>query len=89
MKRKEAAAADGFLDWWELDMQKKNSDPAFYIALYWNDMDEHRMIIYIRSDKVRKDRITLLSKLTLDTLDYLNQGIILQGMRAFRTLGAR
>jgi len=55
MKRKGAAAADGFLDGWELDMQKKNSDPAFYETLYWNDMDKHRMTIYIWSDKVRKE----------------------------------
>lgn len=38
------------------------------LNLKWNDIDEHRMIIYIRCGKGRKDRITLLSKLTLDYL---------------------
>ena len=40
------------------------------LNLKWADIDEYRMIIYIRSGKGRKDRITLLSKLALDYLKY-------------------
>jgi integrase/recombinase XerD len=38
--------------------------------LKWEDIDEHRMIIYIRGGKGRKDRITLLSRLALDYLKH-------------------
>ena len=40
------------------------------LNLKWQDVDEHRMIIYIRGGKGRKDRITLLSKLALDYLKH-------------------
>ena len=40
------------------------------LNLKWKDLDEHRMIIYIRGGKGRKDRITLLSKLALDYLKH-------------------
>lgn len=40
------------------------------LNLKWKDIDEHRMVIYIRSGKGRKDRITLLSKLALDYLKH-------------------
>ncbi len=43
------------------------------LNLKWNDVDEHRMIIYIRCGKGRKDRITLLSKLALDYLKHYLQ----------------
>jgi site-specific recombinase XerD len=38
------------------------------IQLTWKDIDEHRMVIYIRGGKGRKDRITLLSRLAFDYL---------------------
>jgi site-specific recombinase XerD len=38
------------------------------LNLKWADIDESRMLIYVRGGKGRKDRITLLSKLTLDYL---------------------
>ncbi len=40
------------------------------LGLKWKDIDEYRMIIYIRGGKGGKDRITLLSKLALDYLKY-------------------
>jgi site-specific recombinase XerD len=40
------------------------------LNLKWKDVDEYRMIIYIRGGKGRKDRITLLSKLALDYLKH-------------------
>ena len=40
------------------------------LSLKWKDIDEYRMIIYIRGGKGGKDRITLLSKLALDYLKY-------------------
>ncbi|MFN0187850.1 MAG: tyrosine-type recombinase/integrase [Bacteroidia bacterium] len=40
------------------------------LGLKWKDIDEYRMIIYIRAGKGGKDRITLLSKLALDYLKY-------------------
>ena len=40
------------------------------LGLRWKDIDEYRMIIYIRGGKGGKDRITLLSKLALDYLKY-------------------
>jgi len=40
------------------------------LNLKWQDIDEYRMIIYIRGGKGRKDRITLLSKLALDYLKH-------------------
>jgi site-specific recombinase XerD len=40
------------------------------LSLKWKDVDEYRMVIYIRGGKGRKDRITLLSKLTLDYLKH-------------------
>jgi integrase/recombinase XerD len=40
------------------------------LNLKWQDVDEHRMIIYIRGGKGRKDRISLLSKLALDYLKH-------------------
>jgi integrase/recombinase XerD len=43
------------------------------LNLRWNDVDEHRMIIYIRGGKGRKDRITLLSRLALDYLKHYLQ----------------
>jgi site-specific recombinase XerD len=46
------------------------------LNLKWKDVDEYRMIIYIRGGKGRKDRITLLSKLALD---YLRHYIDLYG----------
>ncbi len=38
------------------------------LNLKWQDIDQDRNVIYIRSGKGRKDRITLLSKLALDYL---------------------
>jgi integrase/recombinase XerD len=43
------------------------------LNLRWKDVDENRMIIYIRNGKGRKDRITLLSKLALDYLKHYLQ----------------
>lgn len=40
------------------------------LNLKWQDMDEFRMVIYIRAGKGGKDRITLLSKLALDHLKH-------------------
>ena len=40
------------------------------LNLKWEDVDEYRMIIYVRGGKGRKDRITLLSKLALDYLKH-------------------
>ena len=40
------------------------------LGLKWKDIDEYRMIIYIRGGKGGKDRITLLSKLALGYLKY-------------------
>lgn len=40
------------------------------LNLQWKDVDEYRMVIYIRGGKGRKDRITLLSKLALDYLKH-------------------
>ncbi|MBX2917526.1 MAG: site-specific integrase [Cyclobacteriaceae bacterium] len=40
------------------------------LNLTWKDVDEYRMLIYIRSGKGRKDRITLLSRLALDYLKH-------------------
>jgi integrase/recombinase XerD len=43
------------------------------LNLKWQDIDEYRMLIYIRGGKGRKDRITLLSKLALDYVKhYMN-----------------
>jgi integrase len=33
-----------------------------------NDIDKNRMLVYVRSDKVKKDRITLLSRIALGHL---------------------
>ncbi len=40
------------------------------LNLKWRDIDEYRMIIYIRRGKGGKDRVTLLSKLALDHLKH-------------------
>jgi len=40
------------------------------LNLKWKDIDHHRMLIYIRGGKGRKDRITLLSNLALDYLKH-------------------
>ncbi|HNR72839.1 MAG TPA: site-specific integrase [Cyclobacteriaceae bacterium] len=40
------------------------------LNLRWRDVDEHRMVINIRSGKGRKDRITLLSRHTLHYLKH-------------------
>jgi len=43
------------------------------LNMKWTDVDEYRMIIYIRGGKGRKDRITLLSKLALGYLKHYRE----------------
>jgi site-specific recombinase XerD len=43
------------------------------LALEWRDIDAERGVIYIRNGKGKKDRITLLSKIALQYLEYYRE----------------